>query len=59
VAAIPNKKKGAPHGNKNRFKTGRHSKAYRALRHDLTVLKRNVRLALIIAEATARTQEPA
>jgi hypothetical protein len=50
------KKRGAPPGNRNRFKTGRHSDRNCALRHDVAQLKRATRRTIALAETALRAR---
>jgi hypothetical protein len=47
----PRRKRGAPLGNRNRYKTGRYSKTNRATRAKVAKLKRGVRATLMLANA--------
>jgi hypothetical protein len=56
---VAKRRPGGQPGNSNRFKSGCYSKRNRALRRDVAALRRNVRMALMLAEAAARIPEPA
>jgi hypothetical protein len=51
------RKRGAPAGNQNRFKTGRHRKRHRAMRSHVAALTRQVRAVIKLAEAQMKVCE--
>ncbi|MGN6147969.1 MAG: hypothetical protein ACTHPD_05460 [Rhizomicrobium sp.] len=54
----PNWRTGAPNGNRNALKHGRHTKDARALRARIRDFKRRVKIALAMVDALIATQSP-
>jgi hypothetical protein len=50
------RKRGAPPGNRNRFKTGQYSNRNHALRRDIAELKRTTRWIVCLAEAALQAR---